>query len=173
VWVFGYGSLIWDKSWLARLGCRRREIAELRGYRRVFNKASTTNWGTRASPCPTLNVEAVRDGSCVGMAFEFDDGKRNDVLACLGKREGPGFELREGVQVWINGRAENTLLPICVDDTLLIHKSLEDRAGMARVARGTKGTGVQYVKGVLDALADRHLEDPVVTEFWAAVTGTP
>lgn len=40
MWVFGYGSLMWD-GWEQEFGCLRRCVAVLKGYRRTFNKASS------------------------------------------------------------------------------------------------------------------------------------
>lgn len=70
MWVFGYGSLMGDK-WEDKFGCARRCIAVLRGYRRTFNKASTKNWGTKETPCPTLNLEKADDGECTGIGLNF------------------------------------------------------------------------------------------------------
>jgi glutathione-specific gamma-glutamylcyclotransferase len=173
MWIFGYGSLIWDKSWPTKNGCRRQEIAKLRGYQRVFNKASSKNWGTKICPCPTLNVEEVPGGTCVGVAFEFDDSKRNEVLAYLCSREGPGFELREGVEIWFNGTPERAVVPICIDKALLIPDRLENRAATASAARGKEGTCVAYVENIVNALAAIQVNDPVVTDFWAAVCAKP
>jgi cation transport regulator ChaC len=38
MWVFGYGSLMWD-HWETQFGCLRSLVADLPGYQRVFNKA--------------------------------------------------------------------------------------------------------------------------------------
>jgi glutathione-specific gamma-glutamylcyclotransferase len=173
MWVFGYGSLIWDKSWPTKHGCRRKETATLRGYQRVFNKASSKNWGTKVCPGPTLNVEEVPGGKCVGVAFEFDDSKRNEVLAYLRSREGPGFELQDGVEIWFNGTAERAVVPICIDKGLLMPDPLENRAARARAARGKKGTCVAYVGNIVNALATIQVNDPVVSDFWAAICAKP
>src|SRR4030095_13044058 len=55
MWVFGYGSLMWDGGEV-EFGAARRERATLSGVRREFNKASWKNWGTRAVPAPTLGL---------------------------------------------------------------------------------------------------------------------
>ena len=62
MWVFGYGSLMWD-GWQTEHGCIRMVKATLRGYRRAFNKASVRNWGTRERPAPTVNITADPAGS--------------------------------------------------------------------------------------------------------------
>jgi cation transport regulator ChaC len=55
MWVFGYGSLMWD-NWQALHGGANGVLAELKGYERSFNKASQVNWGTNTAPGPTLNL---------------------------------------------------------------------------------------------------------------------
>ena len=170
MWVFGYGSLMCG-GWETKYGCRRRAIAEVRGYRRAFNKPSTKNWGTKKHPAPTLNLEVASGGSCVGAAFEFEDSNRRDVLTYLRDREGSGFELREGVEIFLkDGTEERAVVPICVDNALLISESLAVRAAMARVASGEKGNGVAYVEKVVKALAACQIDDPIVTAFWGAVS---
>jgi cation transport protein ChaC len=81
MWVFGYGSLMWD-SWEADRGYLQRVTAELKGYSRTFNKRSVRNWGTRLHPGPTLNLIASNE-SCRGIAFEFPESRRAEIVAYL------------------------------------------------------------------------------------------
>jgi cation transport protein ChaC len=82
MWVFGYGSLMWD-DWEKDLDGSRFDGAVLHGYRRAFNKASERNWGTQKTPGPTLGLEPDADAICVGTAFQFSDDRRTAVTEFL------------------------------------------------------------------------------------------
>jgi cation transport protein ChaC len=60
MWVFGYGSLMWD-GWQTKHACIRRVPAELDGYSRAFNKASVRYWGSKNHPSryQVLNARRV------------------------------------------------------------------------------------------------------------------
>ena len=55
MWIFGYGSLMWD-GWEKSFDCLETTNAILPNYQRVLNKKSVINWGTSDHPCPTLNI---------------------------------------------------------------------------------------------------------------------
>lgn len=164
MWVFGYGSLMWD-GWEAQYGCARTAVANLPGYCRAFNKASVRNWGTKSHPCPTLNLTANAAGVCRGIAFEFDS-RKEEVLAYLEQREGKGFELRE-LLVRLDDSSEiSAVVPIYEGKNLI---QPVEAANLAANAQGTNGLCLEYVKGIAEKLADLDIEDPVVSEFWHAV----
>jgi glutathione-specific gamma-glutamylcyclotransferase len=72
MWIFGYGSLMFD-GWEAARGCIDRKWGNLAGYRRSFNKKSVESRGTRATPGLTLNLARAEGVFCRGIAFAFDD----------------------------------------------------------------------------------------------------
>jgi cation transport protein ChaC len=78
MWVFGYGSLMWD-GWELALGGSRMDRAVLVDYRRSFNKKSTGNWGIPGAPGPTLGLEPAEAGSCIGTVFEFPEDQQHAV----------------------------------------------------------------------------------------------
>ena len=165
MWIFGYGSLRWDK-WESGYGCSRKCIALLKGYRRTFNKASTRNRGTKKAPCPTLNLEKETAGTCKGMAFEFQDERRGDVLGYLEKREGSDFQL-ELLSVRLDDDTEvQAHVPVYHGKKLISTAGLKEKAAMVRNARGTESSCEDYVKEIAELLAKLKIDDPPVTELW-------
>jgi cation transport protein ChaC len=151
MWVFGYGSLMTDR-WEEQNGCTRRVLADLAGYRRVFNKKSVRNWGTKNNAGPTLNLEKAEGKSCRGIAFEFSEDRRDKVLAVLAEREGQDFALpRLKIQL-LDGTKVLAHVPMYTGRNLIRNKSLDEIAAMIVKARGTKGACASYIKDVAAVL---------------------
>ncbi|MGB8276214.1 MAG: gamma-glutamylcyclotransferase [Alphaproteobacteria bacterium] len=81
VWVFGYGSLMWDPGF--PFVERRRAL--LRGYHRALCVYSRFHRGTLARPGLVLGL--LRGGSCRGMAFKVAQSEAKAVLGYLDERE--------------------------------------------------------------------------------------
>jgi len=81
VWVFGYGSLMWNPGFPFRV----REAALTRGWHRAFCVYSHVWRGTPERPGLVLGLD--RGGSCRGIAFAIDPKDEADVLAYLDERE--------------------------------------------------------------------------------------
>jgi cation transport regulator ChaC len=168
MWVFGYGSLMWD-GWEAEHGYIRKVTAVLPRFRRAFDKGSVRNWGTKRLMGPTLNIVDDPAGECKGYAFEFPVEKRDAVVAALKKREG-GFELKDKDVILDGGERVAAITPRYIGPNLIGDKPLAERAAMARVAVGTTGGKcADYVKGIVDKLAELRINDPAVQEFSAAM----
>jgi cation transport protein ChaC len=164
MWVFGYGSLMWD-GWEIQHGCTRRTRADLSGYRRIFNKASVRNWGTEVNPCPTLNVTMDLASVCRGFAFEFPPDVEREVLTYLHAREGPGFAfIPLSIRLDDHNRVAS-LVPIYEGKDIVVINDAAELIGMMGRARGMKGTGAEYVLGVAQELAKAGVDDPVVSEL--------
>jgi cation transport protein ChaC len=171
MWIFGYGSLIWD-GWenKSERRCVRKAWADLRGWRRVFNKKSVRNWGTQSTPCPTLNLEAAPAASCRGMAFEFHKESRfiGEMLLYLRRRE--ACDPRE-LPIEIEGIGAALALVYIYSGANLITERLtaEQLADMGAGAKGSDGLCVNYVKGVAEKLAALGIDDSAVADLWRAV----
>jgi cation transport protein ChaC len=172
MWIFGYGSLMWD-GWEQEFGCLRSEEAELPSFRRDFNKASTRRWGTESAPGPTLGLEPTEAATCVGVAFNFADARREEILSQLKHREGPHFSLLEHVVQLRGGDRVPALIPINDRNakTYIGSRTIAERVLMARTASGTAGRCSDYVANVRQELARRGVHDPCVERFCSAVSG--
>lgn len=171
MWVFGYGSLMWD-GWEAEYASTRRERAVLRGFRRDFNKASRENWGSRQQPGPTLGLSVDATAGCEGLAFELPDAERDRVVAYLRKREGNSFALEEKDVDLQSGTRVRALVPVNdrSKSTYIGGDLLRHRARMAKAAHGSKGACRDYVKNVRDKLHELGVNDTAVESFWKAVS---
>lgn len=177
MWVFTYGSLMYD-GWQEGFECLRSEKADLRHFRRDFNKASAKFWGSIDAACPTLGIKFDAQGTCEGIAFEFPDaGELPDrILLYLGEREGRSFNLRQEYIHLSSGDVAEAIVPIneynanpYAKFVYLGDKSTEERAVMARKAVGVSGRCEEYVEGFRAKLLDLGIEDPHVEKFWSDI----
>jgi glutathione-specific gamma-glutamylcyclotransferase len=174
MWIFGYGSLIWD-NWEQAYGCVRKEEAKLCSFRRDFNKASAVRWGSSSQPCPTLGLEPAEDASCIGVAFEFPDQRFEEIMSYLQRREGGDFTFVEGIVRRSAGDDVRAYIPVnekC-GKTYIGDKSIAERVSMARNAEGKAGKCLDYVTNIRQELRRREIDDPFVEEFWRALSETP
>lgn len=81
LWVFGYGSLIWDPGF-PHLEVRR---GRLYGFHRRFCIYSHVWRGTPERPGLVLGLD--RGGSCAGLLFRAPAAETRDVLTYLYERE--------------------------------------------------------------------------------------
>ncbi len=83
IWVFAYGSLIWDSGF----SVVERRVAALPGYRRSF--CVWTAHARGAPDNPGLGLGLVRDaaGACEGVALRLDPGADPAELEALWARE--------------------------------------------------------------------------------------
>ena len=168
MWVFGYGSLMGD-GWEAGHDCIRRTRAELRGYQRAFNKASVRNWGTKAQPCPTLNIVESKSATCRGIAFEFPEPKAQEIRDYLIEREGKAFALRLLPIFLDDGGAAVAIVPVYEGKNIIAARDHQVLEQMICGARGTDGSGIEYVQRVASELERAGIDDPVVAELAATI----
>lgn len=168
MWIFGYGSLIWD-DWEKDFSCTRRLTAELHGYRRTFNKLSIKNWGTKSNPGPTLNLELADRGICTGIAFEFPDEQSMDVQSYLAAREGKGFVYKSRTVVVAELGERSVLVSFYAGKNLVSTSTVRQLADQIVNATGTSGNCYDYVRDIHSELSKLGIDDPVVSEVWNAV----
>jgi cation transport regulator ChaC len=75
-------------------------------------------------------------------------------MTALAEREGKNFELNKHEIILDGGDRVLAVTPHYVGPNLIGDKPLAERAEMARVATGTHGKCVDYVKGIADKLEE-------------------
>ncbi|PCC97912.1 gamma-glutamylcyclotransferase [Halopseudomonas pelagia] len=164
MWVFGYGSLMTD-GWEKGFDCTQRVTAELKGYRRAFNKASVTNWGTRDCPCPTLNLVPEASANSLGIAFEFTEVRRGEVEAYLAKREGKNFKLSNLEVIADGSGAVQALVPLYAGKNIIQSHDMRTAIELACHAKGSSGKCSDYILNISEQLKMLGINDPAVTEM--------
>jgi cation transport protein ChaC len=81
VWVFGYGSLIWNPL----MEYAERHPAKVRGYHRGFYIWSKVNRGSPEMPGLVLGLD--RGGCCRGIAYRLHEHTLREDLELLWRRE--------------------------------------------------------------------------------------
>ncbi len=83
LWVFGYGSLIWNPGFAHG----ETRLATLAGYRRSFCMRSIHHRGTPERPGLVLALDAADGARCHGLAFEVPGPIAAETLEYLRARE--------------------------------------------------------------------------------------
>lgn len=169
MWLFGYGSLMWD-GWERSYGCVQRLPAMAPGFARIFNKRSLERWGTYERPGLTLNLTAHalgHDGACQGTAFAFPKDRAAEIEAYLSARE---TCMATDISIVL---PDQTIVArtYIYDGPRLIEEglSLDERAALILAAKGCAGSSYDYLSGVRAHLAELGVLDPAVEELWQAV----
>ena len=83
LWVFGYGSLMWDPGFV----WEKRVLARLPGWHRSFCMRSFHYRGTVERPGLVLALDAAEGSECHGVAFAVSALRADETLAALRERE--------------------------------------------------------------------------------------
>jgi len=83
MWVFGYGSLIWDPGFAVA----ERRVARIEGWHRSFCMRSVHYRGTVDAPGLVLALDRAAGASCDGVAFRVPAGAEAETQTYLRERE--------------------------------------------------------------------------------------
>ncbi len=157
LWLFGYGSLIWNPGMPAAETVRAR----VRGYHRGLYLWSRVNRGTPEQPGLVLALD--RGGSCTGMAFRLAAAGAEPHLEALWRREMPMGSYRPTwLPCWLaDGRRVDALAFVMRRDVPTYTGKLSDEVvrTVLACAQGRYGTTLDYVRRTVHALRESGMPD--------------
>ncbi|TGD64620.1 gamma-glutamylcyclotransferase [Tabrizicola sp. WMC-M-20] len=160
MWVFGYGSLIWNPEFPVA----ETRIARVQGWRRSFCMRSIHHRGSEADPGLVLALDAAAGHHCDGVTFRVTPGAEADTLALLRERELiSSAYLETQVQAdWPEGGRCTALVYVIDPDHWQYCGgiALEDQAQIIARAAGGRGPNRDYLWSTAAHLAELGISDP-------------
>ena len=159
LWVFGYGSLIWDPGFAPA----ESRLAVLHGYHRSFCMRSLHYRGTPEAPGLVLALDEKPGALCRGVAFRVAEHEEGPVLEALRARELISYAYREEVlpvELAGGGEAEAVTYVIERDhDQYCGGLTAEEQAGVIARAVGGRGPNADYLYRTVAHLAELGIGD--------------
>jgi cation transport protein ChaC len=160
LWVFGYGSLIWNPGFAAA----ERRLAVLPGYARSFCMRSIHHRGTPEAPGLVLALDRAEGAACRGLAFRAQPGAEAEVLAMLRERElvsSAYLEERHMVRLEDGGEVEATAFVVDRDHVQYCGGlPLAEQAAIIARATGGRGANDEYLHNTVAHLAELGIAEP-------------
>ncbi|HWW49408.1 MAG TPA: gamma-glutamylcyclotransferase [Xanthobacteraceae bacterium] len=159
LWVFGYGSLIWNPGF----EFVERVQAQLIGEHRSLCIYSMVHRGTPEKPGLVLGLD--RGGACHGMAFRVEAAKRQSTVTYLRAREQVTRVYREVTRsVWLadDPRRRVSALVYVADrghPQYAGRLSAEEQARFVLQGHGAAGPNTDYVLSTARALEQHGIRD--------------
>jgi len=162
VWLFGYGSLVWNPL----VHHRERRVARLHGFHRSFCLWSHVNRGSLQKPGLVLALDS--GGSCHGVAFRIAGHHAAEELRLLWRRE---MVLGAYSPRWTTVEAGNEALKAIAFFVNHDHANYAGKLPLETVirtlvsTRGTLGTPVEYLLETVRGLVEHGVRDPYLLEL--------
>jgi glutathione-specific gamma-glutamylcyclotransferase len=159
LWVFGYGSLIWNPEFPVA----ERHIARLADWHRSFCMRSIHHRGTLTDPGLVLALDHAPGAHCDGVAFRVEPGQEEATIAALRERELiSAAYLEQNLPVVLrDGRMVQALTFVidAVHDQYCGGLPLAEQARIIAHAHGGRGLNRDYLFATASHLADLGIED--------------
>lgn len=159
LWVFAYGSLLWDPGFEPAESVRAR----LDGWRRSFCMWSMHFRGTEEMPGLVLALDADPEAHCEGLALRIDPDGADEVLADIRKRELISDAYQEKVLdlTLEDGREVRALAYVIRrEHRQYARVDAETQARTIARAEGKRGPNFDYLARTADRLDKLGIGDP-------------
>ena len=160
MWVFGYGSLLWNPGF----NVAEQVVGRLPGYARSFCMRSIHHRGTEENPGLVLALDEQPDHACEGVALAVRSGDEQETLEYLREREliSSAYVERELDVDLVDGRRVTALVYVVARDHVQYCGGLplEEQAQIMSQAVGGMGPNTEYLFNTTAHLAEIGLHDP-------------
>ena len=168
MWVFGYGSLLWNPGFRYS----KKEIARLDGYKRSFSMRSIHHRGTAENPGLVLALNIDRQSFCEGLAFEVEQGKEVETLEYLRGRElVSSAYLERQVSLYLkNGQSIQSLVYV-IDEghAQYCRLTIDKQAEIIANAKGGRGPNDEYLYSTRNKIAELGINDAEIECLYTKV----
>lgn len=158
LWVFGYGSLIWDPGFPVA----ERRISRLDGWHRSFCMWSIHHRGTLENPGLVLALDRAKGASCTGVAFRVEPGHEAATLFALRERELVSSAYLEMTLPVTTEAGVLDALAYVIDPDHVQYCRLDPEAQARIIAQacGGRGRNCDYLWSTAAHLAELGIRDP-------------
>jgi len=159
LWIFGYGSLLWDPGFTPA----EAVAARLTGWHRSFCMRSIHFRGTPETPGLVLALDAASQAQCLGLALRVAEAEAAQVLAEIRARElisDAYLEKRLTVALADGRSVEAITYVIDPDGPQYCAIPFEEQAQIIATATGARGPNRDYLFNTAAHLAELGLTDP-------------
>jgi cation transport protein ChaC len=162
IWLFGYGSLIWNPI----IHYEERRVARVHGFHRRFCLWSHVNRGSMQKPGLVLGLDA--GGSCHGVAYRIAARHAAEELRLIWRRE---MVLGSYIPRWVPMDAGGTAMRAIAFIVNRRHPSYAGKLPLETVirtlvsARGYLGTPAEYLLETVKGLVEHGVRDSYLMEL--------
>ena len=159
LWVFGYGSLIWDPGFPVA----ETQVARMTDWHRSFCMRSIHHRGTPERMGLVLALDRAAGAFCDGVAFRVETGAEDATLEALRARELiSSAYLEDQLAVRTRDGRDITALTYVIDpqhEQYCGGLSLSEQADIIAHAVGGRGTNRAYLEATAAHLAQLGIAD--------------
>ncbi|MFK7965219.1 MAG: gamma-glutamylcyclotransferase [Burkholderiaceae bacterium] len=162
LWLFGYGSLIWDPGF----HFSEVRVATLEGYQRRFCLRSELGRGSPASPGVMVGLDV--GGHCQSLAFKIPASLVHEETRLIWKREMLRRTYQPQFVTLSTAHGNVQALTFIVDPgctPYMPDMPIEQVAHYVATGAGIYGTSFEYVDNLVIHLEGLGIVDPAVTEL--------
>lgn len=158
LWVFGYGSLLWNPGF----EYEEKLVATLSDWHRSFCMSSIHHRGTEDDPGLVLALDAAEGAVCHGLALRVRQGTEEAAMEELRARElvsSAYLETRQMLDLEDGRRVEAVTYVIDPNHVQYVHHDLEAQAQIIAKAVGGRGPNTEYLYNTAAHLTELGIED--------------